>query len=474
MADQDHDIIVLGGGPGGLIVSGAAASLGLKVALVEKGKLGGECFNYGCIPSKSMIHAASIARTLKKAQRIGLDVKVPPLEFRKITDYIHEVQKTLGASESRASLEKQGVAVIEGYANFIDGHTVNVNGDRISAKKFVIATGSKPLLPPIEGLKSVGYQTNETVFSMEKLPASMLVVGGGAIGLELAQTFARFGCNVTVLETAERLFVQDDPEVGALMEKVLTDEGLNLVLGCDIKKFYDKNGRKTALVKHQGQQKEFEAEEVLVAAGRVPNIASLDLQLARVKYDKNGIKVNRRLRTTAPNIWACGDAVGPHRYTHMATYQAGVVIANMIFRYPRRAHYDLVPRCTFTDPEVTQFGLTESTAREKGVKHQTVRFDFKDLDRAVCDDAGVGFLKLLIRKDRIIGGACVGPDASNIIPELILAAGAKLSVLKISRAIHIYPSLAQINAKAVGTYLGQKYSSRIAQNMARFMFNLLT
>jgi len=474
MAEFDYDVIVVGAGAGGLVVAGGTAALGLKVALVEKGKLGGESLNYGCVPSKAIIHAANVARDLKKAQKIGIDIQLSHIELKKITDYIHHVQDTVGSADSKEALEKQGIKVIQGFATFVDNHTLDVDGVKTTAKKFCIATGSRPEIPPIEGLKETGFLTNETILSMEKLPESLLVVGGGSTGLEFAQTFSRFGCKVTVLEKLEHLFPNDDPEIGPLMEKLLTDEGIELILGCDIKKFYGKDGKKTSRVKHQGMEKEFAAEDILIAAGRTPNISHLDLKMARVKYDQNGIKVNKRLRTSVSNIWACGDAVGHYQFTHMAAHQAGVVIANMIFRYPRKVNYAFVPWCTFTDPEVANVGMTENMAKEKGIRCETAKFEFKDLDRAVCDDAEVGFLKLLIKKNKIIGAACVGPDAGNIIHELILAASAKLSILDISRAIHIHPTLAQINAKAVSTYLGQKYASQVTKNMAQFMFNFLT
>jgi pyruvate/2-oxoglutarate dehydrogenase complex dihydrolipoamide dehydrogenase (E3) component len=474
MPKYDFDVIVLGAGSGGLVVAGGSAALGLKVALVEKGKLGGDCLNYGCIPSKAIIHAASIAKSLKKAQKLGMDVNLTHLEFKKVMDYVHNVQKTIGVNDSKESVEKQGIKVYLSFASFEDAHTLDVNGEKITAKKICIATGSHAGVPPIEGIKKVGYLTNESIFSIEKLPASMLVVGGGPIGLELSQTFARFGCKVTVLEMFDHLFTKDDPEIGPIMEKILTEEGIDLLLGSKIKKFYNKDGKKAVLVEHQGADKEILAEEVLVSTGRIPSIHGLELENARVEYDKKGIKVNQRLQTSAKNIWACGDIVGPFQFTHMANYQAGVVIANMIFRFPKKVNYSFVPWATFTDPEVANVGLTEGMAKQKGIKYETVKFEFKELDRAICDDSEVGFLKLLISKGKIIGAACVGPDASNIIHELILAATAKLPLLKISGAIHIYPTLAQINSRAVGKYLGQKYSSPFSKKLAKFMFNLFT
>jgi pyruvate/2-oxoglutarate dehydrogenase complex dihydrolipoamide dehydrogenase (E3) component len=468
----DYDIIVLGAGSGGLVVAGGSAALGLKTAIVEKGKLGGDCLNYGCVPSKAIIHAASIAKSLKKAQKMGMDVELTHLEFKKVMDYVHNVQKTIGVADSKESLEKQGMDVILGTAKFTDPHTLEVDGKKISAKKFCIASGSHAGAPPIEGLKDIGYLTNETIFTIEKLPESMMVVGGGPIGLELSQTFARFGCKVTVLEMFEHLFTKDDPEVGPIMEKILTDEGIDLVLGAKIKKFYSKDGKKAALVEHKGKDIEFMAEDVLVAAGRIANVSGLDLEKAGVVYDKKGIKVDERLKTSAKNIWACGDVVGPFQFTHMANYQAGIVISNMIFRFPRKVNYDFVPWATFTDPEVANVGMTEAMARKAEIEFEAVKFDFKELDRAICDDSEVGFLKLLISKGKIIGAACVGPDAGNIIHELILAASAKLSLLKIAGAIHIYPTLAQISSRAVSKYLGQKYSSPFSKRLAKFMFNV--
>jgi pyruvate/2-oxoglutarate dehydrogenase complex dihydrolipoamide dehydrogenase (E3) component len=472
MSNNNYDVIVLGAGSAGLVVAGGSAALGLKAAVVEKGLLGGDCLNYGCVPSKAIIHAAGIAKSLTKAQQIGLEVNLTHLEFKKVMDYVHAVQKTIAVNDSKESLEKQGISLIQGTASFVDRHTIEVDGKKYTAKKFCIATGSHPGVPPIEGLAATGYLTNETIFSLDKLPESMIVLGGGPIGLELAQTLARFGCKVTVLEIFEHLFTKDDPEVGPILEKVLTDEGLDLILGCKVKKFYLKEGKKAALAEYQGQEKEIVAQEILVAAGRVPNLDGLALEKAGVKYDKKGIRVNARLKTTAKNIWACGDAASPFQFTHMASYQAGVVIANMIFRFPKKANYDFVPWATFTDPEVANVGLTEGLAKQKGIKYETAKFEFKDLDRAVCDDSQIGFLKLLISKNKIIGAACVGPDASNIIHELILAASAKLSLLKISGAIHIYPTLAQINSRAVGKYLSKKYSSPFSKKLAKFLFNL--
>jgi pyruvate/2-oxoglutarate dehydrogenase complex dihydrolipoamide dehydrogenase (E3) component len=474
MAKYDFDIIVLGAGSGGLVVAGGSASLGLKVALVEKGKLGGDCLNYGCIPSKAIIHAANVAKSLKKAKKLGMNVNLTHIEFKKVMDYVHNVQKTIGVNDSKESVEKQGIKVYLGEAKFIDNHTVDVNGEKISAKKICIATGSHAGSLPIEGLKEVEYLTNESIFEIEKLPASMIVVGGGPIGLELSQTFARFGCKVTVLELFDHLFTKDDPEVGPIMEKVMIEEGIDLRLGAKIKKFYTKDGKKAVIFEYQGKEEEVLAEEILVAAGRIPNVAGLELEKAGVAYDKKGIKVNNKLKTSAKNIWACGDVVGPFQFTHMANYQAGVVIANMIFRFPKKVDYSFVPWATFTDPEVANVGLTEGMAKKQGIKYESVKFDFKELDRAICDDSEIGFLKLLINKGKIIGAACVGPDAGNIIHELILAASAKLPLLKISGATHIYPTLAQINARAVGKYLGKKYSGGFSKKLAKFMFNLFT
>ncbi|MBU0672082.1 MAG: FAD-dependent oxidoreductase, partial [Candidatus Margulisbacteria bacterium] len=306
----------------------------------------------------------------------------------------------------------------------------------------------------------------------EKMPESLLIAGGGPTGLEISQVYARFGCKVTVLEISERLLPEKDPELGPIMEKALSEEGIDLILGCEIKKFYNKEGKKAALVSLQGTEKEVMADQILIAAGRIPSIATLDLKLARVKYSKKGITVDEHLRTTSPNIWACGDAIGPYQSVHAAAYQAGIVVANMVFRWPKKANYDLLPFCVFTDPEVATLGLTEKTAKEKGIRFETARFDFKDLDRAICDDSEIGFLKLLIRKGKIIGATCVGSDAGNIIPELILAASAKLSLSKISKAIHIYPTLAQINLQAVNKYLSNKQPGPFSKKLARFMFNL--
>ena len=474
MAKFDYDLIVVGAGAGGLEVAGGSAAVGLNVALVDKGTMGGESLNYGCIPSKAIIHASHIAKNLKSAQKIGMEAQLSRLDLKKVMEYVHKVQKTIGASESREFFEKQSVKVIKGFATFVDQHTLDVDGEKITAKKFCVATGSHPHIPPIEGLKEAKYLTNETFFSIQDLPESMLFVGGGPTGLEFAQTLARFGCRVIVLEALEHLFPNDDPETAPLMEKILRDEGIELVLGCRIKKIYVKNGKKAALTEHQGGEKEYAAQEIFVSAGRIPNVAHLELERARIKYDRNGIKVNRRLRTSAPNIWACGDVVGPFHYTHMATYQAGVVISNMIFRLPRSVNYDFVPWCTFTDPEVANVGHTERSAREKGIKYETVRFDFKDLDRAVCDDSEQGFLKLLVSGSKIIGAACVGPDAGNIIHELILAASEGTSLLRLSRAIHIYPTLSQINARAAGAFLSRKYGNELSKKMAQFTFNLFT
>ena len=471
-----YDLVVIGGGAAGLVVTGAAAQLGLKVVLVEKsGKLGGDCTHYGCVPSKTLIHSAKVASLIRRAPEFGLESTDLRFDFARVTAHVHDVIAYFETEHDNPErFRRWGAEVIFGAARFVSPREVEVDGRRLAARKFVIASGSRPFVPRLEGLEAAGYLTNESAFDLKRLPASLLVLGGGAIGLELAQAFARFGARVTVLEMLDRILPPEDPEISSALREILEAEGIAIHTGTQARRAEAADGRKALLCDQEGREARFEAEEILVAAGRVPGVEGLNLEAAGVAVGPRGVQVDARLRTTAKHIWACGDVVGPYQFTHVAEYQAGIVIRNVVFRLPAKVDYRVVPWATFTDPEVARVGLTEAEARQRGIPHEVLRFPFKDVDRAVAEGEPRGLAKFLVgKRGRILGASILGPRAGELIHEAVLAMQARLPFSKISQAIHVYPTLAQVNRRAVNTYYAPRLFSPRTRTVVRWIQRLL-
>lgn len=459
---NSYDLIVIGGGSAGLVVAGGAAQLGARVALVEKKLLGGDCLYTGCVPSKTFIRSARFAADVCRAKDFGFaptSLEFKDGRFAAITDRVARVIETIGEHDKPERFEAWGVEVIFASPRFLSPKelelTVHDGTKRtITAKRFCISTGSRPAVPPIEGLKETGFITNEEVFHLKKLPETLIVLGGGPIGLELGQSFARFGSDVTVVEMDKRLVPKEDEEVSATVEQIMRAEGLRILLNHKAVRAVAANGRKVLTVEHDGEKTELQAEEILVSTGRRPNIEGLNLEAAGVKYDKQRILTDEYLRTSARHIFAAGDVTGHFPFTHMAAYEASVVIRNALFFWPllQKTDFRVVPWTTFTDPELARVGLTENEAKQKfgATNAHVYRTEFADNDRAQAEEENKGFAKIICtgRKNEIIGAHIVGAHAGELIHEVVLAMKQRLSITALGSMIHVYPTLTQINQQA--------------------------
>ncbi len=455
--NDQRDLVILGGGVGGLIIASVAGQLGLKVTLIEKTeRLGGDCLHYGCVPSKTLIQSAKVASLMRRGEEFGLPRVAPEVELGRVMKHVADVIAVIQKNDDPERFRGYGCEVIFGGARFLDAHRVEVNGKTITGRRFVIATGSSPAVPPVDGIGRVEYLTNETVFSHDHLPGRLLVLGGGPIGVELAQAFLRLGSQVVLVQRNRNLLPKEDADIAIALREQLVREGMEIHTEVNAERIQRKNGS-LELACSGGLN--LEGDTLLIASGRKPNIEALDLNAAGVAHDKRGITVDPRLRTSQKHIFGCGDVCGPFPFTHMAEYQAGIVISNAVFRWPKKMDYSVVPWVTYTDPEVARVGLNETQANEQGVDYKLLRFNFKDVDRALAEVEPHGYIKMLIRKNRILGATILGPQAGELVHEIVLAMQAKVKLGTISAAIHVYPTLAQITRRAVNTYYGEKLFS---------------
>jgi len=466
-----RDLIVIGGGAGGLVVASVAAQLGLKVTLIEKNdRLGGDCLHTGCVPSKTLIHSARVAALMHRGAEFGLDAVEPQVDLGRVMDHVRSVVDRIQQHDDPERFRSYGCEVLFGTAEFTSPHRVRVNGRELEGRRFVIATGSHPFVPPIEGLEAAGYLTTENLFSLRELPRRLLVLGGGPIGVEMAQAFARLGSEVTLVERLPQLLAQEDAPVAALLRERLEAEGLVIHSGTTAERVSVADGVRTL---HCSGGLTLQAGQLLVAVGRRPNVEDLGLEAAGVKAGPRGIAVDRRQRTSQKHIYACGDVCGPYPFTHMAEYQAGIVIANAVFRLPKKTDYRVVPWVTYTDPEVARVGLGERQAREQGIDYDLLRFPFSGIDRALAGAEPWGEARLLVRRGRVLGAAIVGPHAGELIHEIVLAMQSGAGIGDISAAIHAYPTLAQVHRRAVNTFYGRKLFSPRTRRLVQWVNRLL-
>jgi pyruvate/2-oxoglutarate dehydrogenase complex dihydrolipoamide dehydrogenase (E3) component len=442
----DFHIIVIGAGSGGLVVAAGASSLGAKVALVESEKMGGDCLNAGCVPSKSFLRSAHLAAEISDSMKFGIRSSMA-VNLGTVMKRVRDVIRAIEPHDSVERFEGMGVRVFKGRGRLKDNHTVLIGKKSITGKNIVIATGSEPLIPPIRGLDTVPYLTNKTVFSMKTLPKRLTVLGGGPIGLELGQGFRHLGSKVTIIDMAEHLFMKDDAEVAPLMEKIFTDEGIELLLATSIIEVKRKGREIITIVEKDGKRRSIRSDQLLASLGRRPVSDDMGLEEAGVQRDENGyVKVNDSLQTSVKNIYSCGDVVGPYQFTHMAGYQAGVVIRNILFPLVKaKVNYSAVPWTTYTRPEVAHVGYTESGARQIGHFREAIQIELPDIDRARTEGEQAGFLKLILgKKSRIIGATLVGNRAGEIIPLATLAINKGLKATAFMSQIFSYPTEAEI------------------------------
>ena len=453
MSGEIYNAVIIGAGTAGLVTAAATAGLGGRVALIERRHMGGDCLNFGCVPSKALIASARIADRIRHADRWGLDAHEPAIAFGKVIARLRARRAQIAPNDSQERFEKLGVEVIRGEAAFVSPHEVVVEGRKLRAKNFVIATGTRPLLPPIEGLHDTPFFTNETIFDeLNERPARMLVLGGGPIGCELAQAFARLGVKVTLVHRGPRLLPKEDPEVCALVQRTLVADGVECLTGAEAQRTR-RDGAETVTTLQLGDTtREVRAEALLVAVGRTPNADTLGLDAAGVRTNKHGVEVNAQLQTSQPHIYAAGDIAGPFRFTHMADYQARIVARNILvpFGFLRsKTDCATVPWCTYLDPEVARVGLSETEAKERGVECDLYTSKLEDLDRAVVEDETAGFVKVLTARgtDRILGVTLVASHAGDLIHEYVLAMKSGIGLGKLSSVIHAYPTFAELARK---------------------------
>jgi pyruvate/2-oxoglutarate dehydrogenase complex dihydrolipoamide dehydrogenase (E3) component len=441
-----YNLVVVGAGTAGLVAAAGAAILGARVALVERHLMGGDCLTYGCVPSKALIRAARAAHAVSEAGEFGIQSAPPQIDFAELMRRVRRVRAEIAPHDSAARFAGLGVQVFFGHGHFTGRRSLEVEGERLEFSKAIIATGGRPAVPPIPGLIEAGYLTNETVFSLTELPRRLIVIGGGPIGCELAQAFARLGSQVTIVSDGPGLLPREDAEVSAVLEQQLRHEGITMVLGARVERAERSTVGKILIVERGHGSETVTGDELLLAAGRKPNIEGLNLEAAGVAYDEKGVKADDRLRTSNRNIFAAGDIASHYHFTHAAEALGRIALQNALFFGRKRASRLVIPWCTYTDPEIAHVGLHEKDAKASGVEIETVALPLSGNDRGVVDGDTAGFARIHIgRKGRkVLGATLVSRHAGESIGELVLAMQKKMSVGELGAVIHPYPTEAEI------------------------------
>ena len=451
------DVLVIGAGSGGLSVAAGASQMGANVVLLEGHKMGGDCLNYGCVPSKALLAAAKRAHQAEGADRFGINLKLARTDYSAAKDHVADVIAQIAPVDSQERFEGFGVRVIRAFGKFVAPNEVEAGQFRIRARRVVIATGSRPFVPPIEGLDDVTYLTNETVFDLREKPDHLLIIGGGPIGIEMAQAHRRLGCEVTVIEGAKALG-KDDPETAGIVLSRLRAEGIGIIEDGPVTRI-EKAGTGISVTVQDGQG--YEGSHLLIAVGRKSNTENLNLSAAGIETTKTGIRVDDSLRTSNRRVYAIGDVAGGMQFTHVAGYHAGVVIRSLLFALPAKAKTSHIPWATYTDPELAQVGLTEAQAREQyGDSVEVARFEFHHNDRAIAERVTEGLIKVMVVKGRPVGISIAGHQAGELIGLWSLAIANRLKMSQIAAMVSPYPSFGEINKRAAGAY----FSPRLFDN----------
>jgi pyruvate/2-oxoglutarate dehydrogenase complex dihydrolipoamide dehydrogenase (E3) component/uncharacterized membrane protein YdjX (TVP38/TMEM64 family) len=479
-ATFDRNLVVIGAGAAGLVSAYVAAAVRAKVTLIEANKMGGDCLNYGCVPSKALIRSARLVHQMRQADRFGLEPSDPQFSFKKVMARVRTIIGTVEPHDSAERYSKLGVEVLAGYAKLLDPWTVEIalhdgGTRRLTTRSIVIAAGAHPVVPPLPGIEETGYVTSDTLWErfaqLEEPPKRLIVLGGGPVGCELAQCFARLGSQVTQVEMAPRLMTREDEDVSAIARAALERDGVTVLTGHRAVRFETAAGRKSLLLEHEGSQRQIEFDSLLCAVGRVARLEGYGLEALGIPT-KQTIVTNEYLATIYPNIFAAGDVAGPYQFTHTAGHQAWYATVNALFgQFKRfRADYSAVPWTTFIDPEVARVGLNEQEARQKSIPYEVTRYDLRELDRAITDSATEGFVRVLTApgKDRILGATIVGEHAGEMLAEAVIAMKHGLGLSKLLGTIHTYPTFSEAHRSVAGEWRRQHAPKRLLEWLGRY------
>lgn len=466
-----YNLVAIGGGTAGLVAAVGAAALGGRVALVERRLLGGDCLNFGCVPSKALLRSARACYDARQAHVLGCRTGHAEAEFTLVMERMRRLRAGIAKHDAAQRLSALGIDVYFGTARFCGRQSLDVEGLRLDFHRAVIATGSRPALPPLEGLAEAAYLTNESVFSLERLPHSLIVLGGGPIGCELGQAFRRFGCEVHLVSRGERLLRRDEPEASTLLEAQLAREGIHLHLGWQAVRAERMGSASSLTIERGGARQKLVAEAILVAVGRRANVEELDCERAGVACDERGVRVNQRLQTTNPAVYAAGDVCSDYKFTHAADAMARICVQNALFFGRRRAAALVIPHCTYTDPEVAQVGLTAAVARQRGVPIDTYYETLDHVDRALLDSEtdGLAMLHVCRGTDRIVGATLVARHAGEMIGEICLAISRRIGLKALSRVIHCYPTQAEVWKRLCDQYQRSRLTPLAARLSRRWL-----
>jgi pyruvate/2-oxoglutarate dehydrogenase complex dihydrolipoamide dehydrogenase (E3) component len=466
----DVDICVIGAGSAGLSVAAGASQLGQKVVLCERGKMGGDCLNFGCVPSKSVIAAARAATSMREAGKFGLRAVEPEIDYVAMRDHVRGVIAAIAPNDSVERFTGLGVQVIQASASFTAPGELRCGEFTIKARRFVIATGSSAAVPPIPGLAGLPFLTNETIFDLDARPRHLIVIGGGPIGCELAQAHRRLGAAVTVIEALPSILAKDDAELADFVKRRMRQDGVTLLEGAKVLRVEGSAGDLAVIVDQGGAERRVAGSHLLVATGRRPNLKELNLEAAGVKYSPKGIEVDAHLRTSNRKVYAIGDVAGPYQFTHMAGYHAGIVIRHALFRLPAKVDYRAVPWVTYTEPELANVGMTEAEAQKSGETLRILRWPFHENDRAQTERETEGLVKVIATKSgRVLGAGIVGPHAGELIQLWSLVIAKKLKLGDVANLILPYPTLSEVNKRAAGSFFTAKLFSPFTRKIVRFL-----
>jgi pyruvate/2-oxoglutarate dehydrogenase complex dihydrolipoamide dehydrogenase (E3) component/uncharacterized membrane protein YdjX (TVP38/TMEM64 family) len=469
----DRNLVVIGAGSAGLVTAYIAAAVKARVTLIEKHKMGGDCLNTGCVPSKALIRSARLLSHIKRAPEFGIRAASAEFDFADVMERVQRIIHTVAPHDSIERYRQLGVECITGEAKITSPWTVTVNGKTLTTRSIVIAAGARPFIPPVPGLKEINPLTSDTLWSLRKLPRRLVVLGGGPIGCELAQCFARFGSQVTQIEMLPRILIREDPEISRMVIERFEAEGIKVLVNHKAKQALVENGEKFLVVESVGRESRIAFDELLCAVGRVANTSGYGLEELGIPVSKTRtVETNEYLQTLYPNIYACGDVAGPFQFTHTAAHQAWYAAVNALFGGIRKfkADYSVIPWATFTDPEVARVGLNEQDARQRGVAYEVTNYGLDDLDRAITDGEAHGVVKVLTvpGKDKILGATIVGEHAGDLLAEYVTAMRHGLGLNKILGTIHTYPTLAEANKYAAGVWKRAHKPEKLLQWVERY------